>query len=50
MKRGRSDHAAFNLEDEFYVVGGRLTVGDDSYEWIESCEVFDVEQGKILNF
>lgn len=35
IKRGRSHHASFNLENKFYVVGGR----DNCYELIQSCQV-----------
>ena len=42
MKELRDCHAAFNLENKLYVVGGR----DNSGKWINSCEVFDIENRK----
>ena len=42
MKRKRYYHAAFNLENKLYVLGGI----DDSHEWQDSSEVFDVVKRK----
>ena len=38
MKIERSYHAALNLENKLYVVGG----GNSSYKWLDCSEVFDV--------